>query len=354
MITLNFYLFLAISEIAIISVIISLILSRLIFKYRPYYTANTNPEIFLRKYIQYLIKVSRKYGNSLQNNASEGDPSANKYRQHMAARINWLVLERDFASTRTFNERYWEDINSRIKNMLSRWEEVDFIKEPPDLKTINLTIDESGLDDIDFEASDIDQLAKDQILALAKKVNSLKQYESMFKEMEMAYNTLEANYDELKVLIDSLKLNEDQVTILKGILKNKENNEKNLNQMLKEVENSKERLHEELGQLEEAYLTLEKQFANAKNNADNESPHSISGDADEMLQILNHQEEVLNKLREALSSLNVNQEKREELDGHADTIEKNNKEINHCMQMIELERERLAEEVEHLQKNIDE
>jgi len=355
MITLNFYLFLAICEIALILLIIAIVQTKFLIKYRPYYLANTTPEILLRKYIQFLIKVSRKYGNSLQKAAADGDTSANKYRQNMAARINWLILERDFAiSVKSFNERYWEDLNQRIKNMLKRWEEVEFIKAPPDIEKITLTVDNSGLDEIDFENADIDQMVKDQIQTLTKQVEASSKYESMFKDMEMAYKTLESSYDELNELVDSLKLSEDQVAILKGIVKRKEDNEKNLNDMLKEVENSKTRLNEELSQLEDAYMKLQKQVSDEQESPKNQDKMSNGIDAHEMVQILNQQEDVLNELKETLTKLNVNPEQREELDNHTDSIEKSNKEINHCMQMIELERERLAEEVEHLQKVLGE
>ena len=354
MITLNFYLFLAICEVAVILLVVAVVQTRLMLKYRPYYMVNTQPELFLKKYIQYLIKVSRNYGHSLQEVAEQGDTSANKYRQNMAARINWLVLERDFAITTSFNERYWQDINKRIKNMLKRWEEVEFITAPPDINTINLAMDDPQIDDIDFENADIDQLAKNQILSLTKRVHALKQYESMFHDMEMAYNTLEASYNELNELLDSSKLNEDQIKILKGIVQRKENNEKSLNQMLQEVESSKSRLHDELKQLEDAYMALEQQITENKTESAKPSATGNSIDAQEMVQVLNQQEEVLNELRETLSKLNIDPEQREELDNHADSMEKNNNEINHCMQMIELERERLAEEVEHLQKVIDE
>jgi len=349
MIEINFYLFLAICELIVIFLIIVIVQSIFLKKYRPYYMANTRPELFLRKYLQHLINLSRQHGNSLQKKAAEGDPSAVLNRQHMAARLNWLILERDFAFTSTPDSTYWEDINIRIKQMLKRWHEIEFIKEPPDLKAINLALDTPDLDSLDFDNADIDEAAKTQIASLKKKVLALSGFESMYREMETAYKTLETSYDELNALVNQLQLESDKVAILKGIVERKEANEKNLADMMEEMENSKTRLNQELEQLEDAYIALEKQVEDASGQT-HALQNSDNVDAQEIVNILNQQEAVLNELRGSLENLNVKPEQKQQLVTQADSIEKNNKEINHSMQMLELERERLNEEVKQLQE----
>lgn len=354
MFEINFYLFLAICELIIILLTTVIIQAIFLRKYRPYYMANTRPELFLRKYLQHLISLSRQYGNSLQKAASDGDPTAVLHRQHMAARLNWLIMERDFTTTTKPDNKYWQDISLRIKNMLKRWHEVEFIKEPPDIKTINLALDTPDLETLDFENADIDAAAKTQIASLKKQLIAISAYEPMYREMQSAYKTLEDSYNELNNLVNQLQLESDKVTILKGIVQRKEANENNLAAMMEEMEKSKERLNQELEQLEDAYFELEKQISNTQPRSEIQQRSDIlknsnNIDAKEIVNILNQQEAVLNDLRSTLDKLNVQPEQKQKLTNQADSIEKNNREINHSMQMLELERERLTEEVKQLQ-----
>jgi len=316
-------------------------------KYRPYYMANTRPELFLRKYIQYLIKHTQKFAKKFEKPANDGDEIAIKTRQNMTARLNWLVLERDFTTTTNPDIRYWEDINSRIQDMLAHWKEIEFIKEPPDIEVITLAID-GAPEDFDYEKTDIDQAVKDQITALKKKVFAMSGYESMYKELEMAYKTQEASYEELVRSMRDLKVEASEAEKLKQIIAEQEENEKNLTAMMSEIENSKERLNEELNQLEGALEALE---------SDSSSPNilktSKNPDAQEMLEILNQQEAILAEFRKTLKTLNMKPSQQQKVDDHTDKMEKSHKEINHSMQMLELERERLAEEVQQMQAEVE-
>jgi len=349
MIELNFYFFLAVLELLVVLVIIVLVQGFFLKKYRPYFMANTRPELFLRKYIQRLIKQTQKFAKPFSKSAAEGDDTAIKTQQHMTARLNWLVLERDFAVTTEPDIRYWEDLNNRIKSMLKEWKEVEIIKEPPELKVVKLAID-SNVDDIDFENMDIDQAAKDEITALKARNQTLSSYEQMYKEMDLAYRTLEESYNELKNGFDGVELEAKEAEKLRKIIEQQEANEANLNAMIEEVEKSKERLNEELEQLEEAYGALEQEAVHTSGNA---LKSGDSPDAKEIRGFLNKQEEMLGNLSKTLSKINLKPAQQDKVDKHTDDIKKTNKEINHCLQMLELERERLAEELEHLQNDED-
>ena len=338
----SFYLFLGMCEVMLILVIIIGVQAVFLKKYRPYFMANTRPEMFLRKYIQYLIKHTQKFAKGFNKSAKNGDETAIKTQQHMTARLNWLVLERDFATTTSPDIRYWEDINTRIKDMLAHWKEVEYIKEPPDVELIELAI-EGKPEDFDFDNANLDEDVKKQIANLKKKASATSSYESMYKEMEMAYKTLEASYKELRDSVSDLKVDSGETEKLKTIIAAQEANEESLNAMMTEMEESKERLHAELAQLEDAFVELESTSLNSSilKNSDNI-------DAQEMLAILEQQQTLFSDFRKTLNSLNMKPSQQQKVDDHTDKMQKTHKEINHSMQMLELERERLEEEVRML------
>ena len=316
-------------------------------KYRPYYLANTRPEQFLRKYIQLLIKQTRKFGATFEKAAADGDKSAYKTRQNMTARLNWLVLERDFATTTDPDIRYWEDINKRIREMLTKWKEVEIIKEPPDLEIIKLAIDteyEKNNAGQSTTAVAESQEAKAEIATLKKRLSSMSGFESMYSEMELAYQTLDNTYNEIKNSLKELELEASEADKLRDMLKQQELQEASLGAMMDEMEASKNRLTDELEQLEQAYGALEEQSTQT-----NVLNHSDNPDAKEIVNILNQQETLLNDLKGAVDDLKIAEEEKNELNEFTGKIEQSNKEINHSMQMLELERERLSEEVDQLQ-----
>lgn len=343
----NFLVFIGVLEITFILLFIIAIQFLFIKKYRPYYLANTKPDQFLRKYIQRLIKQTRKFATGYEKAAADGDKSAYKTRQNMTARLNWLVLERDFSTTTHPDIRYWEDLNKRIKNMLLKWKEIEIIKEPPDIKIIKLAIDDDGSDD--SVKAEVSADAKAEIATLQKRIKAMSGYESMYGEMEMAYQTLDNTYNELKESLKNLELEASEADKLRDMLKQQEAQEASLSAMMDEMEASKGRLTDELQQLEQAYDALE-----GESTQTNILKHSDNPDAKEIVDMLNHQEQLLSNLKGTIDNLTVSNEKKEELNTHANKIENNNKEINHSMQMLELERERLAEEVDQLQEDEEE
>ena len=343
MMKMNFLLFLSVLEVMFILFVVVLIQAFFIKKYRPYYLANTRPDGFLRKYIQRLIKQTRAFATGFEQAAADGDMSAYRTRQRMTARLNWLVLERDFAVTTEPDIRYWEDINRRIKDMLTKWKEVEIIKEPPDIQVIKLAIDADHGDGI--KASGISSEAKSEISELKKRLKTMAGFEAMNKEMDLAYQTLDNTYNDLKTSLKDLELEAGEAEKLRNLLKQQEAQEESLGAMMDEMEASKIRLSEELEQLGQAYDALEEESLHSSPLKASDSP-----DANEIVQILNQQEALLSSLKGAVDDLKVSDPEKEELNNFTNKIEQSNKEVNHSMQMLELERERLSEEVEQLQE----
>ena len=348
MIKVNFYLFLAVCESIFILIVIAVIQGIAIKKYRPYFMANTRPNQFLQKYLQRLIRQTQNFAKSFTKKANDGEATAIKARQHMTARLNWLVLERDFASTLKPDIRYWEDLNFRIKNMLSEWKEIELIKEPPEVSIVKLALQDDP-EEFDYETADVEQAVKDQIDALKKRIAALSAYESMNKEMDMAYRTLENSYEELKESMNQLQLEAKEAEKLRNILKDQEEKTKSLAEKMKEIEHSKERLNQELEQLENAYVALEDESSKTSKGDTAELKENANADAKEILETLDKQEKILADLKKALRAVTMKPSQQKRVEEHTENISKTNKEINHSMQMLELERERLADEVKQLQ-----
>jgi len=334
-------------EIMLVLLIANILQAIYLTKYRPYYLANTRPELFLKKYIQYLIKHTQKFAKGFNKPAEEGDETAIETLQHMTARLNWLVLEREFVTTINPDIRYWEDINIRIGNMLKNWKEVKFITEPPEVAAIKLAINGNPVD-FDFENADIDQSVKDHISALKKKVYTMSRYQSMYNEMEAAYQTLEASYKDLRSTVVDLKVEVEEAEKLKSIIAEHEAADASLEAMLAEIENSKERLNEELNQLEDAYVELERGTGNISALQNSDNP-----DAQEMVAILDQQKTIFEAFKKTLDTLNLKPAQKEKIESHATEMSKTHNEINHSMQMLEIERERLEDEVKMMQADLE-
>ena len=347
MLKLNFYLFVGVLEVIVILLIITIIQGFFIKKYRPYFMANTKPELFLRKYLQRLIRQTKHFAKQFSKPAAEGDNSAFKTQQHMTARLNWLVLERDFAITHEPDNKYWEDINNRIKRMLVEWKEIELIKEPPELQIVKLAID-SGDYELDLDNIDLDEAVRDEIKTLKQRISSLSSYEKMYNDMDLAYRTLDQSYNELKTGLNALELEAKEAKKLRRLVEQQEANEANLNAMLDEVEKSKNRLNEELEQLGEAYEALEHEAMEGLNTLKT----SDNIEAKDILVALQKQEDILKSLKKTLNNISMKPSQKDKVDKHTDDISKSNKEINHCMQMLELERERLADELAQMQESM--
>lgn len=340
----NLYFFLGLLEITLIAIIVAVVQAVYLKKYRPYYMANTRPELFLRKYLQRLIAQTKRFAKQFHKGAKEGDNSSIKKTQRMTARLNWLVLERDFAITAHPDTAYWDDINVRIEDMLKNWKEVEYIKEPPDIEIINLALDDNP-EDFDFENANLDVDVQEQIAQLKKKAKAASSYKKMYQEMEMAYKTQEDSYVELKKYVNELKLEAQEAENLRKIIAQQDANQQSINAMMAEIEQSKERLNQELHQLEEAYEALEGEVGNSDILRNSANPN-----ANELLEVLHVQQKVLSDLKRTLKGLKMKPTQAQKVEDHTNKIERANREIGHNMQMLELERERLEQEVKMFQE----
>jgi len=359
MMQMNFLVFLSLMEITFILLVIVIVQALFIRKYRPYYLANTQPHHFLRKYIQRLIGQTREFAADFEKPAENGDLSAYRTRQNMTARLNWLILERDFATTTDPDIRYWEHINKRIREMLKKWKEIEIIKEPPDIEVIKLALDGakgSGTNSSNASGGSSEE-DKQKIADLKKKVLAMSGYESMYNEMDVAYQTLESTYEDLKSSLKDLELEAGEAEKLRDLLKQQEAQEASLDAMMSEMEATKERLSQELEQLEQAYGALEEEVTQTDALGSGDYPNALSRsenpDAQEIVAILTEQEQLLSGLKDSIETLKISSGEKEEVNKFTGKIEQSNKDISHSMQMLELERERLVEEVNQLQNEDD-
>ena len=117
MIELNIYLFFVLLEVLFALLVIIAVLIKRIRKYKPHYEANTSPQEYFKRYLSTAIKFTRGYAQQINTEAENGDKLAIKRQKYMVARLNWLVLERDFITTTKPIKSYWDDINFRIGKM---------------------------------------------------------------------------------------------------------------------------------------------------------------------------------------------------------------------------------------------
>ncbi|HFE39373.1 MAG TPA: hypothetical protein ENK06_13325 [Gammaproteobacteria bacterium] len=216
MMDINFYLFLAMCELILVLFITIIIQSFYLLKYRPYFIANTKPELTLKKYLQRLIYHTQKFSKGLEKSIKNGDAIAIQTCQQLNARLNWLVLERDNVTTVNFDIRYWENLNNHINKMLAHWKEAEYIQEPPDIAKIQLMIN-GHKENFDYENADVAQSIKDQISALKQKIETMSKYEILYKEANIEYKTLQQSYADLLDIVNEFNLETSDANKLKAI-----------------------------------------------------------------------------------------------------------------------------------------
>ncbi|MDH5545147.1 MAG: hypothetical protein OEZ43_06105 [Gammaproteobacteria bacterium] len=359
------YMLLGLAELIFILIALAIFLYLKVRKYKPHYQANTSPIDYIKRYLNIALDYSRSYANSLADDANKGDIEATKRRMHMVARLNWLVLEKDFISFVNPNTSYWDDINFRIKKMLRRWQELGFIEAPPNEHVITVTLsqgqDGNGEPEYDPSKGDISQIGptgdtpadlRARVQYLEKQVRQMASYKTLYFGLQNTYEGIQKSYKELKKAMAGMRMDSVDAERLKQIIAEHEMAEKSMEDQLEHMEQSKKRLNEELNQLEAAYEALEHERAESPIDEDTdfnlESPRTATP-AVEMIvnysDLFDNYENVLREFRGFLHTLQVDTDTKLEIDEHAEILDRSKNEIKTCVSTLEMERDRLMQEL---------
>ena len=381
------YLLLGIAEVLVVLLIVAFILYRKVKLYKPHYQANTSPVDYVKRYYNKALDHTRKYAAKLAPDASKGDPAALKKRKSMVARLNWLVLEKDFVSFEYPNASFWDDINFRIQKMLKRWEEIAFIDAPPsdDVVTRILDedgegasdkddgeeyLDEEGTQEYDPERGDIsksgpqgltNEALKRRVSYLEKQVRKLGSYKTLYYGLQNSYEGMQKSYKALKRTISDMQLNSEDAEKLKQAIADHEASENKLKQQMDQMDAAKDRMSQELNQLEDAYVKLEEEhFEQQAQQAPTFSADLTAlndGESSEELisyqELFDHHDNILREFRGYLHSLELDTDTKLEIDEHSENLEKNKEEIKTCVSVLEMERDRLNTELKTLKGESD-
>ena len=365
------YLVMGVLEIVVVLVAICFFLYRKVKLYKPHYQANTRPDDYIRSYLKLALEHTRKYAQSLEADANNGVIDAMKKRVNLVARINWLTLERDFVSNVVPNHTYWDDISYRIQKMLKRWEEAEVMELPPLETAVSALLSESSenmdIESFDPEKHDIRRLGpqgdtddrlRERVRYLEKQVVKLASYKTLYFGLQNTYEGMQKSYKTLKRKIQELSLDAAESEHLKGLLAEHEQAEKAMENQMAQV---KERMAAELNQLEDAYIKLEEEHIATLEERTNNLPDPLSAmpeisntdymDDPALMQSQELTDNLDNQLREFrgfLHSLSLDTDTKLEIDDKSADIERTNQEIKTCINMLEMERDRLQKEVHAL------
>lgn len=393
------FVFYAILEVVILMALLVLYQWRLIRRYKPYYIANRKPTIFIRRYLEKALKYTRDYANSLKGKADEGKKWAIEHRQNLVARLNWLVLERDFLTDDKPDRPYWNDMNARITRLLKQWDLVGFTDGRPDADAVTRTLTDDDraaiaaagddlLPDLPREKvhhdhadlpAEIDPAVKARIKFLERQVHQLDAYQKMFFGLQETYNGLKTHYRKMKNELFGLKISAEHAEELKVIIQQHEMHEQEMEDKLHEVERNSDRLNEEIHQMEETYNLQIQQLEEKLHDHDSRMDSGIDSVADssltaplgledssfddanaeisetaEMLRksiaredgfkisdIMDNQTVRIRELIAAIHELSIDLDSKMELEERIEQIEKANLELITAMQVIGLEAKRL-------------
>lgn len=387
MIELNVYLFYTLIEVIAVLVVLLVIQFILIRKYKPHYQANADPDRFIRRYLDKVISHTRDYARSLGKKAQAGSGWALKAQQNLVARLNWLVLEKDFIINRPPDDGYWRDLVRHIDRMLDNWDLVGFISDRPSQEAITITLkhevvasDSNGpavlgddFPDLPAEVSgdhiprekhediieDLESKYKGRIDYLERQVHQLDSYKQMFYGLQDTYNNISGAYRKMKQQLFDLEIETDKMDQLKSIIQNHEVHEKTMSAQIHEIEDSKDRMEKELRQLEMAYNELldethDQRFAisdseldttiDAHQTTQTELPVSQEN-ADTLSDIMGNQGIIIREIRTALYEMDIDIDAKLALEEKLDTLDKYNREFVTVIKVLDDERKRLTDEL---------
>ena len=333
-------------------------------KYKPYYEHGTKPEDFHKRYLQQSIDHTRDYAHSLQKAADSGDENAIETQKLLVARLNWLNLEQDFVSTEKPDAGYWRRLNTKIRSLLKRWELAKFIEHPPDesivasvvkgstqepnaAKGVDLAADSSvGGDKALVEFTSDADLEK-QVEALKKQVRNLASYKDLYFTQQHAYKEMAEAYTELKTALKSMETEAENAAKLRELLASHEQNEEIMEQQIQEMEARQERLNAELEQLEAVFnAQLEEEERKQAEKDATESVMLMGEETQNIQEIIEQQSSAVRNLKARILGLNTDPDTRLQLEEQIEDIERGNQELQTCLQMLELERDRLSNELQ--------
>lgn len=375
MIQISPIIFYSILEVIIVLLIVCIFLYLRVRKYKPYYLANTEPEMFFRHYLDQALEFTRQHAHSLEAQAEAGNRRAIMHRQNLVARLNWLVLEKDFLAVTKPDEEYWDDMNQRITRLLDQWDLVGFIDGRPSEKTVtralsagdippnDLMSDSDFLPDINdqhqaaaggehgsADLAQVDEQTKARIAYLERQVHQLDSYKSMFFGLQKTYESTKGAYKKMKNQLFSLQLEADQAEKLKNIIQEHESTENTMEDQMKSMEDSKQRLNDELKQIEALYnLKLdeeEKVKRNKQVTAESLNYENPSDDMIEFKDIMDLQEITLRELTAAILELNMDVEKKMAFEDMLEKLTKQNQELLICMKTLDMGREHLKDDAD--------
>ncbi len=276
-----------------------------------------------------------------------------------------MNLEQDFVSAEKPDAGYWRNLNKKIRSLLKRWELAKFIERPPDdsvvasvvkggsqepgaAKGVDLAADGStiGGDKTLVEFTNDADLEK-QVEALKKQVRNLASYKDLYFTQQHAYKEMAEAYTELKKALKSMEMEAENAAKLRELLASHEQNEEVMEQQIQEMEARQERLNAELEQLEAVFnAQLEEEERKQAEKEATESVMLMGEETQNIQEIIEQQSSTVRNLKARILGLNTDPDTRLQLEEQIEDIERGNQELQTCLQMLELERDRLSNELQ--------
>ncbi|MDH5377689.1 MAG: hypothetical protein OEX00_05165 [Gammaproteobacteria bacterium] len=340
-IELDIYLFYGLIEVIIIVALVAAFVFRKNREYKPYFLANVHPSVLVRRYIKKALENTRRHATSLEKDVNEGDRSAVVQRRNMVARMNWLVLERDFLSDKMEDEQYWQEMSNRISRLLDQWDLAGIVSSKPDVNVVKRTLGGGDGEGINHALEEKIREQKARIKYLEKQVHQLDSYRGLYEGIEGTYGNMKKSYKKMKNQLFDLQIEADKADKMHSIIREHESTEETLEQHINTVEKSKERLNQELMQLEAAYMRQMEELDELKHGANqfDLANAPIGDDVVKAQDIMVEQSDVMHKLRTLIHGLKIDLDKKMEFEELTTELEQFNEQIITCMQILELQSE---------------
>lgn len=277
---------------------------------------------------QQIMRTRKRIAGHLR---AANDPAQKKSAELLNKRVELLELEKDVADDKIEEQSYWQIICDRLNSIVSIAGEktnAEDEQEKPKPEIVETSVaDEAAA-----------RKYKESILNYQQQLASLhEEFQNFRKTAHRAVN-LSSAYE-----------GDDTDSALSELMADFKDHDERLQERLKQLENENKKLTHELAESETEVMSLDHQLKSTPTAApenDEAAPTASEEEIKRLRGIINRQYGSLDELRMALMQTETTEEESQQMQAHLDAVEKSQKELEGCIQVLESENDRLLEELE--------
>lgn len=292
-------------------------------RYKAEHTGNGNEPSLLQFFEDQIIRTRKRIAGKLSLGSEE---EKKRESDLLNQRIEYLKLEKDIANEHVTDESYWEKITSRLANIIS----VNRVEETVEQSVANT--------DSDNEAY------RKKIASYQAQLAALQEEFDLFRKYSKKVTSALSDYDK----------DADADKALNELMADFKAHDDRLHDRMMQLQKENETLQKNLSKAEREALAHDyqqvKQKTAAKGTMQDSGQSSLTTASEEELgrlkDIINRQYSSIDELKQAILAANESQEEAQHIESKLQAVERSQKELQDCIEVLETENQRLFDELE--------